>query len=158
SFTASKASASALVTVAQDNEAITKAITEFATSFSSLITTLRNNTKYDEATKTAGTLQGDGTAVGILNQFRSLIGGNSGASGTFPTLSSIGLETQSGGTLTVNSTKLSNALANLAEAKKLFANVDNVNSANDGFATRMRTLADELLGFEGAITTRTEGL
>ncbi len=158
SFTASKASASALVTVAQDNEAITKAITEFATSFSSLITTLRNNTKYDDATKTAGTLQGDGTAVGILNQFRSLIGGNSGASGTFTTLSSIGLEIQSGGTLTVNSTKLSNALGNLAEVKKLFANVDNVNSANDGFATRMRTLADELLGFEGAITTRTEGL
>lgn len=158
SFTVGKASTTANVTVAQDNETITKAITDFATSFSSLITQLRTNTRYDDATQTAGTLQGDGTAVSILNQFRAMIGASSNASSTFATLSSIGVEMQAGGTLTVNSTKLSNALGNLAEVKKLFSNVDNLNSANDGVATRLRTLADNMLGFEGALTTRTAGL
>ncbi|MFT3858031.1 MAG: flagellar filament capping protein FliD [Aquabacterium sp.] len=158
SFTVLKEGASSNVSVAQDNDTISKAITDFATSFSSLITMLRSNTKYDDATKTAGTLQGDGTAVSILNQFRSIIGSSSGASSVFATLSSIGVEMQSGGTLTVNSTKLTNALGKLSEVKKLFSNVDNLNSANDGVATKLRALADNMLGFEGAITNRTAGL
>jgi flagellar hook-associated protein 2 len=158
SFTVSK-EGSATVGVAQDNETITKAITEFATSYSSLATMLRTNTKYDDATKTAGTLQGDGTAVSILNQFRSAIGGGTGASSVFSTLSSIGVELQASGTLTVNATKLTNALGKLSDVKKLFSNVDNTHGgANDGVATRLRTLADNMLGFEGAITTRTAGL
>ncbi|TAK95025.1 MAG: flagellar hook protein, partial [Aquabacterium sp.] len=37
----------AIVTVKQDNDTISKAINDFATSYSSLITLLRNNTKYD---------------------------------------------------------------------------------------------------------------
>lgn len=157
-FTVGKEGAGATVSVAQDNDTISKAITDFATSFSSLITMLRSNTKYDDATKTAGTLQGDGTAVSILNQFRAIIGSNSGGSSVFATLSSVGVEMQSGGTLTVNSTKLTNALGKLSEVKKLFSNTDNLNSANDGVAAKLRTLADNMLGFEGSITNRTAGL
>lgn len=158
SFTVGKENASATVSVAQDNEAISKAITEFATAYSSLATLLRTNTKYDDATKTAGTLQGDGTAVNLLNQFRTSISSSTSASSVFGTLSSIGVEIQASGTLTVNSSKLTNALGKLSEVKKLFSNVDNLDSANDGIATRMRTLTDNILGFEGALTTRTAGL
>lgn len=147
----------ASVVVKQDNDAISKAITDFATSYSSLVTMLRTNTKYDESTKTAGTLQGDGTAVGILNQLRATTGSTSGNSTVFNTLSSIGVEVQAGGTLTVNSTKLTNALGKLSEVKKLFANASTT-SSQDGIATKLRTLGDNLLGFEGAITTRTAGL
>lgn len=146
------------VNVAQDNSSITKAITEFATAYSSMATLLRNNTKYDESTKTSSTLQGDATAVGLINQFRTALGANSGASSVFGNLSSVGLEMQSNGTLTVNTSKLNTALGNLAEVKKLFANADASDSANDGFGTRLRTLTDDLLGIEGALTTRTAGL
>ena len=156
-FTVSK-EASTTVSVAQDNETISKAISDFATSFSSMINLLRTNTKYDDATKTAGTLQGDATAVGILNQFRAIVGAGSGASSVFGTLSSIGVEMQTGGTLTVNQTKLTNALGKLSEVKKLFSNVDGANSANEGIATKLRGLADNMLGFEGALTNRTSGL
>lgn len=148
----------ALVTVKQDNDSITKAINDFATSYSALITVLRDNTKYDAATQTAGTLQGDGTAVGILNQLRATTGSTSGASSVFTTLSSIGVEIQSGGTLTVNSTKLTNALGKLSEVKKLFANANLTDSSKDGVATKLRTLSDSLLGFDGALTSRTDGL
>lgn len=146
------------VTVKSDTDTITKAINDFATSYSALATLLSTDTKYDDATKTGGPLQADGTAVSVMNQFRSLIGSSTPASSMFSTLSSIGVEIQTGGTLTVNATKLTNALGKLSEVKKLFANADLSNSANDGIATKLRTLSDNLIGFDGAITTRTAGL
>jgi flagellar hook-associated protein 2 len=159
SFTVGKITPSAVnVSVAQDNNAITKAITDLATSYSALASLLKDNTKYDDSTKTAGTLQGDGTALSLINQFRSTIGASTGASSVFSTLSSVGLEIQSGGTLSVDSAKLTNALGNLAEVKKLFANAGSSGSDNDGIATRIRTLSDNLLSFDGALSTRTTGL
>jgi flagellar hook-associated protein 2 len=146
------------VTIAQDNDTISKAINSFATSYSALVSLLREDTKYDADTKTAGVLQGDGTALSILNQFRSMVGGTGGNSTVFNTLSSIGVEVQSGGTLTVNSTKLNNSLGKLSEVKKLFAYANLSDSSQDGIATKLRTLGDNLLGFEGALTTRKDGL
>ncbi len=146
------------VSVAQDNTTITKAITDFAAAYSSLDALLKSNTKYDAGTKSAGALQGDSTAIGLTAQFRSLLGSSTTASTMFSTLSSIGLETQSGGALTVNTTKLTSALGNLSEVKKLFATADLTGGGADGMATKFRTLADNLLGVEGAITTRTAGL
>lgn len=148
----------ATVTVKQDNDTISKAISDFAGAYSSLVTLLRTNTKYDDSTKTAGTLQGDSTAVGILNQLRAAIGSTSGNSSVFTTLSSAGVAVQSNGTLVVNSAKLTNALGKLSEVKKLFSNANLSDSSKDGIATKLRTLGDNLLGFEGALTTRTTGL
>ncbi|MGC4059449.1 MAG: flagellar filament capping protein FliD [Aquabacterium sp.] len=146
------------VQVSQDNDTISKAINDFATSYSALATLLQNDTKYDDSTKTAGPLQADSTAVSIMNQFRALIGSSTPASSKYGTLSSIGVTIQTGGTLSVDSTKLTNALGNLSDVKKLFSNADLGNSANDGIATKLRTLTDDLMGFDGALTTRTAGL
>lgn len=146
------------ITVGQDTASITKAITDFASAYSSMASLLKTNTKYDESTKTAGTLQGDSGALSVQNQFRSILGASSGASSTFGTLSSIGLEIQTDGTIKVNTTKLTSSLANSAEVKKLFSNSDTSDPANDGVMTRLRTLGDNLLGVDGALTTRTAGL
>lgn len=146
------------ITVSQDTAAITKAITDFATAYSSMASLVKSNTKYDEATKSAGTLQGDSGALSVQNQFRSILGSSSDASGTFKTLSSVGLEIQTDGTVKVNSTKLTSALGNLTEVKKMFMNSDSVDSTKDGIMTRLRVLSDNLLGSEGIITSRTSGL
>ena len=146
------------VTISQDNDTITKAITDFATAYSSLDAVLKSNTKYDESTKKGAILQGDGTALNLINQFRSLLASSTSVSSVFTTLSSVGLETQSGGALNVNSTKLKSALGNLAEMKKLFATTDLTGGGADGMGTKFRKLADTLLGIEGALTTRTAGL
>lgn len=146
------------VTVGQDNDAITKAITDFATAYSTLATYLKNNTKYDESTKQGGTLQGDSLAVGTLNQFRATLGNSTTASSVFSTLSSVGLEMQTNGTLVVNNKKLTAALGNLGEVKKLFANVDTSGGGADGLATQIRTLSDQMLSIDGTLTTRTDGL
>jgi len=158
-LTLSKVSSSAVnVTVGQDTATITAAIQSFATTYTTLSNLLKSNTKYDESTKTAGTLQGDSGAISIMNQFRSLIGGSSAASGTFTTLSSIGLEVQSGGGLTVNTSKLNTALNNLSEVKKLLANSDSSDPTKDGIMTRIRSFSDEALGLDGTLSTRTSGL
>lgn len=146
------------VTVSQDNTTITKAITDFAAAYSSLDSMLKSNTKYDSSTKVAAALQGDSTALSLISQMRTLLGSSTTASSVFSTLSSVGLETQSGGALTVNTTKLNSALGNLAELKKLFSAADITGGGADGMATKFRAMADNLLGVEGAITTRTAGL
>jgi len=146
------------VSVAQDNTSIKSAITSFVAAYNGLSSLLKSQTKYDDATKTAGTLQGDSTAVSLQRQLRSMLTGTGTASSAFPTLSSMGLEIQTDGTLKVSDTKLNSALANLPEMKKAFANSDVADSANDGFAQKLRALGDQVLGTDGALATRTAGL
>ncbi|RZI81880.1 MAG: flagellar hook protein [Rubrivivax sp.] len=146
------------IVVGQDNATITKAITDFAAAYSSMASLLKADTKYDESSKTAGPLQGDSGVLSVQNQFRSIMGGSSNASSTFNTLSAIGLEMQTDGTVKVNTTKLTSSLANLGEVKKLFSNSDSADSAKDGVMTRLRALGDQLLGTDGALTTRTAGM
>lgn len=60
--------------------------------------------------------------------------------------------------MTVNSTKLDSALANLPEITKLFSGVGGLLPSNDGFAKRFRDTTDAMLGAAGSITSRTTGL
>ena len=76
----------------------------------------------------------------------------------FGHLSDAGLELQGDGSMTVNATKLANALGNLAELKKMFANSDLLDPTKDGFGKRFRVITDAMLGVDGALTTKTDGL
>jgi len=82
----------------------------------------------------------------------------SGASATFPHLSDTGLQIQADGSMTVNATKLDSALANLTELKKVFSNSDFTVPSNDGFGKSFRTMTSAMLGIDGSLTTRTDGL
>ena len=146
------------VTAAQDNASMRKALDSFVSAYNDLNKLLADQTKYDAASKAAGGLQGDSAAVGIRAQMRALIGATSTASTMFTRLSEIGFDVKLDGSLTLNDTKLNNALANVAETKKLFANSDLLVSGNNGIATRMRALADRLIGVDGTVSTRSEGL
>jgi flagellar hook-associated protein 2 len=146
------------IVVAQDTASISKAINDFATSYTSLANLVRDYTKYDSGTKVAGTLQGDTTAVNLQQQFRSILRSNGGGSSTFGNLSSVGLEMSTTGTLTVNSTKLNSALNNTAELKKLFNYTASGSTGSDGIATQLRTLADQVTGTDGLLSARTTGL
>ncbi|MBS1178923.1 MAG: Flagellar hook-associated 2 domain protein, partial [Proteobacteria bacterium] len=108
--------------------------------------------------KTAGVLQGDSAAVSIRSQMRSLLGSSSGASAMFTRLAEVGFDVQTDGSIKLDETKLANGLANLGEMKKLFSNSDLLTPANNGIATQLRAMADQVLGIEGSISTRTEGL
>ncbi len=144
--------------VTQDTAAVKASIQSFVDAYNSLASMLSTQTKYDAATKTAGKLQGDSTAVSLQRQLRNILGGATTASSVFGTINDIGLTTQSDGTIKVNDSKLTTALGNLTEVKKLFAATNSVDATQNGVALRLRTFGDAVLGAEGALTTRTSGL
>ncbi len=150
--------ASTRIAVTSDREAVKAAIQGFADAYNTLSKAITDQTKYDPGTKVGGPLQGDSAATGLQRQLRSLLNVASGASATFGRLSDVGLQAQRDGTLKVDAAKLDNATANLTELKRAFSNSDTGNSANDGFARRYATLATQVLGTDGSLTTRTDGL
>jgi flagellar hook-associated protein 2 len=159
-FKASKTTVSPVdVTVAQDTESIKKAITAFATAYSSLNSVIKDQTKYDATSKKGAPLQGDAAAISIQARMRSILGQSSGASSVYQQLSQIGLSPDATGSMSVNSSKLSTALgSNLSDVKALFSNASATDSSKDGFAQRFKAFADEVTGFEGTLTTHTVGL
>lgn len=141
------------VNTTSDTGSVKKAITDFVTSYNALINLMRDQTKYDAGTKTAGTLQGDTKAVSVQQMLRGISGGSTSLAGAFSRLADIGLEPGQNGTITVNNSKLDKALSNLPDLKKLFAAPDTTNSRNQGFALQWNAFATQILGTDGAITT-----
>lgn len=146
------------ITVGQNKDSVKKVVTDFVASYNSLMSMLRDNTKYDAATKAAGALQGDSTAVGLQAQLRNVTAGGTTLGGAFARLADVGLDIGSNGTITVNDTKLTSALGQMSDVKNLFMGIDTADSSNNGLAQRLRTLSDQMLSVDGSITTRTNGL
>lgn len=149
---------SADISVNSDRDAVKTAIQGFAEAYNALSKSITEQTRYDPTSRVGGPLQGDSAATGLQRQLRSLLNTPSGASATFARLSDVGLELQRDGTLKVDDAKLGGATANLAELKKAFANSESGVPANDGFARRYSALAGQVLGIDGSLTSRTEGL
>ena len=146
------------ISVTSDREAVKTAVQGFADAYNTLTKAITEQTKYDPTTRVGGPLQGDSAASGLQRQLRGLLNVSSGASAVFGRLADVGLQGQRDGTLSVDSAKLDSATANLTELKKAFANTDANNNANDGFARRYAALATQVLGADGSLSTRTEGL
>ena len=144
--------------VSSDRDSVKTAVQSFADAYNALAKNILDQTKYDPTTKVGGPLQGDSAAASLQRQLRNLINTPSGASTTYSRLSDVGLRMQRDGTLLVDATKLDSATANLSELKKAFSNSDSSNTANDGFTRRYAALATQVLGTDGTLTTRTEGL
>lgn len=142
----------------RDKDAIVTTIKSFADAYNALAGFLSTQTKYDAASKSGGPLQGETAANSLQSQLRGLLNNSSGASSTFARLSDIGLQSQRDGTLVVSDTKLTAAANNLPELKKAFANSDTTVASNNGFARRYSTLAGQVLGSDGTVTIRTQGL
>jgi flagellar hook-associated protein 2 len=146
------------VSTAPDQEAIKKKIEAFVNAYNDLNKELAAQTRYDAATKTGGSLQGDSAAVSLRAQLRATLRGNSSASTMFTRLADIGFDVKQDGSITLDNGKLDNALANLGELKKLFSTSDTLVPANNGFATLFRQQADQAIGVEGSIASRSDGL
>ena len=156
-FTLQKAGA-ATVTAGQDKDALKKVITEFVTAYNAAIGLLRDNTKYDAENKTAAALQGDSTAVSLTSRLRGAVSAGTTLPGAFAHLPDIGLTMGVNGAITINDGKFTKALAQRADMKQLFMGVDKDHADNSGIAVKLRTMTDQILGMDGALTTRTKGL
>ena len=144
------------VTLVTDLPTIRKNIDDFVAAYNALNTTLGDATKYDAATKTAGVLQGDSTAVGLQNVLRNLLGSASTGS-KFSVLSDVGLSLQLGGALAVNGSKRDAALQDLDNFKKLFT-TNNGNALTNGFGLKVKDFARGLLATGGLVTNKSVAL
>lgn len=143
--------------VARDTAAMRKSVDGFVTAYNDLVRLLRDQTRYDAATKAAGTLQGDRAAVGLLGQLRGVLSGSSTASSAFARASDIGMQVQTDGTIKTTGTKLDAAFGQLSQLQAFFATATG-SDATSGLAERMRRLADTVLGTDGTVTARQAGL
>lgn len=145
------------VTVAPDTAAIQKSIETFVSAFNDVANYIRDQTRYNPDTKVAGTLQGDRLVGSLQAQLRGIVNQGSEASDTFERLTDIGISFTPTGTLSINSSKLTGALGNLPELRKVLA-ADGTDTATSGFIDRFKDFASSVLGAEGAFENRTASL
>jgi len=139
--------------VENDNDAVSKIVDDFVTSYNALVDTLNSLTQFNADSESAAPLLGDSTIRSIRDQVRrEMSTALSDTSLPFSTLSDVGIEVQLDGKLEVDQSKLSTALNDdFVRFGQLFSNAD-------GFGTRLYDLADSFLDTDGIIETRTQGL
>jgi flagellar hook-associated protein 2 len=144
------------LTVINDKEGMRKNIQTFVDAYNAINSMLSTATKYDPDTKVAGSLQGDSTAVGLQNALRGMMRSVT-PGGDFTRLLDIGIEIKSGGTMSIDATKLDTALSNPVALKDLFT-ADTGNATTQGFGRKMEAFATGLLSVNGLVTGRSEAL
>lgn len=146
------------INVTPNTAPIQSNVTAFVSAFNALNTFLTTETKYDPTTNTAAPLQGDSTAVSIQNQMHNLISQMTGASTTFSTLSSLGVQLQADGSLQLDNTTFNAALGSLPQLTKALSNSDATNPSNNGFGAIFSNWTGSLLQTGGTLPGKTASI
>lgn len=144
------------ITVEPNRTVLKDAVDSFVKAFNAINQMLNDLTKYDPATKAAGLLQGDSTAIGLQNALRGILQSTTTGS-TYKRLADIGITQQLGGGLAVAGAKLDAALANGDEVKKLFK-ADNGNVLTNGVAMKFKAFSTGLLATDGLFSSKDASL
>ncbi|MFN3730589.1 flagellar filament capping protein FliD [Comamonas testosteroni] len=145
------------ITIANDTATAKTALKNLVESYNALSNALKTMTAYDKDSKTAGTLQGDSTAVNLQSAMRRLLSGPGGEGGEFTSLSQMGIAFQKDGTLKIDDTKLDKALKDPESMSKFFT-ADVADANQDGLAVRMKDFTSGLLATGGTFSTKDETL
>ena len=121
------------LTLAPDATDTSSAVTSFVSAYNALIGNISTDIAYNTTTSTAGPLQADSTAQSFYSDLLSSTNYNSGSS-TLNTLTSLGITTNSDGTLSFDPGTLSTALASNPSAVASFFQGG---ASGDGFATSL---------------------
>lgn len=144
------------INITSDTDGMKKNIQAFVDAYNSISTLLTTATAYNETTKTAGSLQGDSTAVGLQNALRGMMRSVTG-NGAFTRLADIGIVAAQNGTLEVKADKLDAAMQNLSAVRMLFTS-DDGDATTVGFGLKVKAFADGIAGATGTLNARTESL
>ncbi len=143
------------ISVAADTSAVKANIDAFVKAYNDINGVLNEATKYDEATKTGGLLQGDSTTLSLQGALRAAVQSLT-SGGTYSRLSDIGIRTQRGGNLEVDSSKLSAALEQPDALKTLFSSTATGDA--EGIAVRLKSVTTALLSTEGFFKRKDDSL
>lgn len=145
------------ITIANDTATAKTALKNLVESYNALSNALKTMTAYDKDSKTAGTLQGDSTAINLQSAMRRVLSGPGGEGGAFTSLSQMGIAFQTDGTLKIDDTKLDKALKDPESMSKFFT-ADVADANQDGLAVRMKDFTSGLLATGGTFSTKDETL
>ena len=125
------------VAVKESRSEVTASINNFVQAYNDLRTNIDSLTSYDSESGSGSALIGDFTVRSISSQIRSIIFGSvSGLSGNIKSLVDIGITTNSSGTLDVDSSKLTDALADFPEeVEALFGLQGSTTDSGIGFVS-----------------------
>jgi len=142
------------VTVAFDAAPARAALGNFVQSYNALSSALRTMTAYEPETKTAGTLQGEGSINALQSALRRLLfEAPQAMDSPWSHLSQIGLDFQADGSLHTDDAKLGQALEQPHELARWFA-ADLPGQDQDGMAVRLKNFTDGLLASDGLFATK----
>lgn len=144
------------VTLTPDMSGVQTAITSFVKAYNDAAKSMTDLTAYDVTSGVGAVLNGDSTVRTVQNQLRSLIGSSiPGAPQGSSALSDIGVTVQRDGSLAIDSSKLTTALAdptkNLAA---MFASV----GTNRGYGAQMDVVLGRILSPVGVLASHTNGI
>ena len=133
------------VLLSENTSAVTGNVESFVEGYNELMKSINNLTSYNADTGRGSVLQGDSVTRGLTSQVRNILSSAvSGLSGAYRSLADIGITTQSGGTLALDKTKLSDAMAaDFSVVGKLFAAAGTV---DDPLIRYMDSTADSQVG------------
>lgn len=127
------------ITVGFDPGQVTQAINNFVNSYNALTTAINAQFSYNQDSGSAGVLAGDSAVRTLQQQILQTISGIKVDSSGTPTLGAIGITMNDDGTLAIDSSELSVALAsNFSDVQSLFQD------PKLGFATKVGTLMNSL--------------
>lgn len=162
-FTAAKLGTST-VSVQNDNAKITAAVQSFVDSYNAVATTIKSNSSYDAATKTAQGFNGDSSARAVLDSLgtaRTTVPPALSAA-TFKTLSELGVTIQQTGLLSLDSSQLATAVATssteVIKTLNAYGNtfreaVDTMQNSGGVVSARVQSMKDAIKSFQSNQTT-----
>ena len=139
------------LSITRDNEAATKAVTNFVNAYNSLQGTIRSLTSFNTETQARSVLTGDSMARRVQSEVRDILNSSS-SEGAIRSLADLGIEfNHTNGELKLDNSKLSEALKNnLGDATSFL-------QGPTGVTERMAQITGRLLGTGGLIASATTG-
>ncbi len=136
-----------------DKSKITNAVQAMVNNFNLLSKLMGDLSVYNAETGAAGILLGDITLLSLNTRIRQeLTQAVDGLTGDFTNLVSLGVTTNADGSLSFDSSKMSEAIdSNLQQVEDIFA-------SDDGIAVKLDSLLDDFLKSNGILQGKTDGL
>lgn len=145
------------MTTTRDDSQVKTAVNSFITAYNNLNKLVRDLTKYDATKREAAILNGESTVRNVLSQVRGLLSRQYGST-SLPTLSELGITTQSDGSIRLDATKFDSAFSSKRDAVVALFTQSTGGTEGDGFAGTVEDLITSLTDNNGLLDARTDGL
>jgi len=145
------------MTTTRDDSQVKTAVNSFITAYNNLNKLVRDLTKYDATKKEAAILNGESTVRNVLSQVRGLLSRQYGST-SLPTLSELGITTQSDGSIRLDATKFDSTFSSKRDAVVALFTQSTGGTEGDGFAGTVEDLITSLTDNNGLLDARTDGL